>query len=76
MDWVEVFAPVVFEPNRPRSWPATASLLLDDLPFRVRDPDTGRFTKAPMSSARRCGVEVRRGENAPIGNCQVADGAL
>jgi hypothetical protein len=46
MDWVEVFAPVVFEPNRPRSWPATGSLLLDDLPFRVRDPDTGRFTIA------------------------------
>ncbi len=42
MDWVEVFAPVVFEPYRPRAWPATGSLLLDDLPFRVRDPETGR----------------------------------
>lgn len=42
MDWVEVFAPVVFEPYRPRSWPASGSLLLDDLPFRVRDPNTGR----------------------------------
>lgn len=42
MDWVEVFAPVVFEPYRPREWPATGSLLLDDLPFRVRDPETGR----------------------------------
>ena len=42
MDWVEVFAPVVFEPYRPRAWPASGSLLLDDLPFRVRDPDTGR----------------------------------
>ncbi|MGH2743024.1 MAG: hypothetical protein ACRDSN_02285 [Pseudonocardiaceae bacterium] len=42
MDWVEVFAPVVFEPYRPRSWPASGSLLLDDLPFRVRDPQTGR----------------------------------
>jgi hypothetical protein len=42
MDWVEVFAPVVFEPYRPRVWPARGSLLLDDLPFRVRDPDTGR----------------------------------
>jgi len=42
-DWVEVFAPIVFEPHRPRAWPATGSLLLDDLPFSVRDPDTGRF---------------------------------
>jgi hypothetical protein len=43
MDWVEVFAPVVFEAHRPRSWPASGSLLLDDLPFRVRDADSGRF---------------------------------
>jgi len=42
MDWVEVFAPVVFEPYRPRQWPAAGSLLLDDLPFRVRDPVSGR----------------------------------
>jgi hypothetical protein len=42
MDWVEVFAPVVFEPRRQNDWPATGSLLLDDLPFRVRDPTTGR----------------------------------
>jgi hypothetical protein len=42
MDWVEVFAPVVFEPYRPRAWPTGGSLLLDDLPFRVRDPETGR----------------------------------
>jgi hypothetical protein len=42
-DWVEVFAPVVFEPQRPVCWPRTGSLLLDDLPFSVRDPQTGRF---------------------------------
>ena len=42
MDWVEVFAPVVFEPQRPRAWPASGSLLLDDVPFRVRDPASGR----------------------------------
>jgi hypothetical protein len=42
MDWVEVFAPVVFEPHRPREWPASGSLLLDDVPFRVRNPHTGR----------------------------------
>ena len=42
MDWVEVFAPVAFEPYRPNAWPDAGSLLLDDLPFRVRDPQTGR----------------------------------
>jgi hypothetical protein len=42
MDWVEVFAPVVFEPYQPHAWPTGGSLLLDDLPFRLRDPDTGR----------------------------------
>ena len=42
MDWIEVFAPVVFEPYRPRQWPASGSLLLDDLPFTVRDPNSGR----------------------------------
>ena len=41
MDWVEVFAPVVFEPYRPHAWPASGSLLLDDVPFRVRNPETG-----------------------------------
>ena len=41
--WVEVFARVVFEPYRPRGWPEGGSLLLDDLPFSVRDPATGRF---------------------------------
>ncbi len=41
MDWVEVFAPVVFEPYRRRDWPATGSLLLDDVPFRVAQPDGG-----------------------------------
>jgi hypothetical protein len=41
MDWVEVFAPPVFAPHRPGSWPASGSLLLDDLPFRVREPRTG-----------------------------------
>jgi hypothetical protein len=43
MDWVEVFAPVVFEAQRPTAWPAAGSLLLDDLPFSVRDPASGRF---------------------------------
>ena len=42
-DWVEVFAPVVFAPHRPGAWPTAGSLLLDDVPFSVRDPATGRF---------------------------------
>jgi hypothetical protein len=42
-DWIEVFAPVVFEPHRPFAWPTAGSLLLDDLPFSVRDPANGRF---------------------------------
>jgi hypothetical protein len=42
MDWAEVFAPVVFERWRPRAWPASGSLLLDDLPFRVSNRASGR----------------------------------
>lgn len=38
-DWVEVFAPIVFEPCRPRAWPVEGSLLLDHLPFRIRALD-------------------------------------
>jgi len=38
-DWVEVFAPVVFQPFRPTAWPTQGSLLLDHLPFRVRALD-------------------------------------
>ncbi|MBA3358720.1 MAG: transposase [Thermoleophilaceae bacterium] len=38
-DWVELFAPVVYEPHRPTSWPAEGSLLLDHLPFRIRAED-------------------------------------
>jgi len=38
-DWVELFAPVVFEAHRPAAWPAEGSLLLDHLPFRVRALD-------------------------------------
>ena len=38
-DWVELFAPVLFEARRARSWPAEGSLLLDHLPFRVRAED-------------------------------------
>lgn len=59
MDWIEVFAPVVFEPYRPGAWPETASLLLDDLPFRVRDPDTGR-TRVAFRILAAMGYEAGR----------------
>jgi hypothetical protein len=58
-DWVEVFAPVVFEPYRPSAWPETGSLLLDDLPFRVRDPDTGR-TRVAFRVFAAMGYEAGR----------------
>ena len=41
MDWVEVFAPVVFEPYRRGDWSAMGSLLLDDVPFRVAQLNGG-----------------------------------
>lgn len=34
-DWVEVFAPVVYEPYHDFDWPSAGSLLLDELPFRL-----------------------------------------
>ena len=46
-DWVEVFAPVIFEPHRPTEWPATGTLVVDHLPFRNRARDrTGRLIPA------------------------------
>jgi hypothetical protein len=38
-DWVELFAPVLFERQRPAAWPAEGSLLLDHVPFRIRAED-------------------------------------
>ena len=35
-DWVEVFAPVVFEPQRRFGWPTAGSIVLDHPPLRVR----------------------------------------
>jgi hypothetical protein len=34
-DWIETFAPVVYEPYRDFSWPETGSVLFDEVPFRV-----------------------------------------
>src|SRR5215210_8144984 len=35
-DWVELFAPVLFELHRAAAWPSEGSLLLDHLAFRIR----------------------------------------
>jgi len=39
-DWVEVFAPVVFAPRAPTSWPQEGTLVLDHFYFRLRRSDT------------------------------------
>lgn len=36
-DWVEVFAPVVYEPHRDYAWPKTGSVVLDEVPFRTNN---------------------------------------
>jgi hypothetical protein len=63
-DWVELFAPVVFEPHRPASWPAQGSLLLDHLPFRVRALDaSGRRIPAGRGAFDVfCAVGYRAGK--------------
>jgi len=57
-DWVEVFAPVVFEAHRPAAWPAEGSLLLDHLPFRVRALDAAgrRIPAGRVAFDVFCGV--------------------
>jgi hypothetical protein len=34
-DWVETFAPVVYEPHHDFSWPKQGSVLFDEVPFRI-----------------------------------------
>lgn len=34
-DWIETFAPVVYEPYRDFSWPDTGTVVFDEVPFRV-----------------------------------------
>jgi hypothetical protein len=46
------------------------------LPPNPERPAAAVCTKAPMSSASAAELKVRSGESAPIGNRQVADGAL
>src|SRR5665811_2106493 len=57
-DWVEVVAPVVFQPFRPTAWPTQGSLLLDHLPFRVRalDPSGRRIPAGKVAFDVFCGV--------------------
>jgi hypothetical protein len=62
-DWVELFAPVVFEPHRPACWPAEGSLLLDHLPIRVRavDADGKRIPAGHVAFDVFCAVGYRAG---------------
>jgi hypothetical protein len=34
-DWIETFAPVVYEPHRDFAWPDTGSVIFDEVPFRL-----------------------------------------
>jgi hypothetical protein len=63
-DWVELFAPVVFEPYRPAFWPPEGSLLLDHLPFRVRalDADGKRIPAGRVAFDVFCAVGYRAGK--------------
>jgi hypothetical protein len=62
-DWVELFAPVVFELRRESAWPAEGSLLLDHLPFRVRalDADGRRIPAGRVAFDIFCAVGYRAG---------------
>jgi hypothetical protein len=62
-DWVEVFAPVVFEAHREVVWPTEGSLLLDHLPFRVRAVDAGgrRIPAGRVAFDVFCAVGYRAG---------------
>ena len=62
-DWVEVFAPVIFEPFRPTVWPTHGSLLLDHLPFRVRALDSSgrRIPAGKVAFDVFCGVGFEAG---------------
>lgn len=63
-DWVELFAPVVFEPYRSRAWPAEGSLLIDHLPFRVRALDASgrRIPAGRVAFDVFCAVGYRAGK--------------
>jgi Transposase, Mutator family len=64
---VELFAPVVFEPHRPASWPAEGSLPLDHIPFRTRAEDAkGRgIPGGTVAFDVFCAVGYRAGKARP-----------
>ncbi len=63
-DWVELFAPLVFEPHKPAFWPPEGSLLLDHLPFRVRalDANGKRIPAGQVAFDVFCAVGYRAGK--------------
>ncbi len=63
-DWVELFAPVVFEAHRPSAWPTEGSLLLDHLPLRVRALDASgrRIPAGRVAFDVFCAVGYRAGK--------------
>jgi hypothetical protein len=63
-DWVELFAPVVFAPHRPSSWPTEGSLLVDHIPFRVRaeDADGRGIPAGTVAFDVFCAVGYRAGK--------------
>jgi hypothetical protein len=63
-DWVEHFAPVVYEAHRPSAWPVDGSLLLDHLPFRVRALDASgkRIPAGRVAFDVFCAVGYRAGK--------------
>lgn len=63
-DWVELFAPIVFESHRPAFWPPEGSLLLDHLPFRVRalDANGKRIPAGRVAFDVFCAVGYRAGK--------------
>lgn len=63
-DWVELFAPVVFEAHRESAWPPEGSLLLDHLPFRVRALDASgrRIPAGRVAFDIFCAVGYRAGK--------------
>ncbi|MDA8398832.1 MAG: hypothetical protein M0008_02065 [Actinomycetota bacterium] len=57
--------PVVFEPHRQHEWQSSGSLLLDDLRFKVCDPESGRHRIA-FRTFRQAFIEIP---------CQIVRGA-
>ena len=66
-DWVELFAPVLFESRRPNFWPPEGSLLLDHLPFRVRvlDANGERIPAGRVAFDVFCAVGYQAGKPKP-----------